>query len=389
MRFPEDIRAHLVASEWHRRQHFKGRILKERVELEIPLKPPSGDEASQDPLQFQTFLKAWRAVEPASLVRWEERNLRGVGRVEVPTHVLFLSTLAIAQFIGRDAVERLRQIAQRLKPFESGGEALWAAAARSVHSLEELSLAECQMLGKALTQLRAGIGAGLYLRSLPLDGVDTKLLERQGPLIERIAVRWKREEIEAAGGFTAWLGCLSRGTDRILLRPLSQPLRESLWGLSRIWIGTDQLAEALVPGKRLLVVENEVSGLALPDLPDTVAAIGCGNNLGWLSAEWVQTRTVGYWGDLDSWGLRLLARARNLVPHLESVLMDARTWDHHPAAWVMEPSSCDRPEEGLVGYEGALFDRIRGTGRSGRRLEQEKLEPDYVANRLKEWADKP
>lgn len=386
MRTPEDIRIHLVGHEWHRRQHFKGRILKERVELEIPLKPPSGEEATQDPVKFQQFLKAWAGVAPTSLVRWEERNLRGVGPIRVPTHVMFPSTLAIAQFIGPDAVERLRQIAHRLKPFEGGGPELWQAAAKSIHSLEALSIPECQMLGAALLQLRAGMGAGLYLRSLPLDGVDTKLLERQGPLIERIARRWKGEEIETAGGFTAWLGCLDRGSDRILMRPLSPELRESLWGLTRIWMGTDQLGDARLPGIRLLVVENETSGLSLPDLPGTVAIAGCGNNLGWLSAEWVQHRGIGYWGDLDSWGLRLLARARTLAPHVQSVLMDRETWDRHPGARVSEPASCDRPDDGLAGFEWALFDQVRGTGKTGERLEQEKLDPGFVEDRLRRWA---
>jgi len=387
LRTPDDIRIHLIAQEWHRRQHFRGRILKERIALEIPLKPPSGEAVSADPVPFQQFLKAWSEVKPASLVRWEERNLRGVGPLRVPTHVLFPSTLAVAQFIGDDAVERLRQIAKRLKPFEAGGEALRQAAARSIHTLEALSVAECEMLGRALLQLRTGIGTGLYLRSLPLDGVDTKLLERQGPLIERIAVRWKGPEIEAAGGFTAWLGCLSRGADRVMLRPLSPELRRAFCGLSRIWVGTDQLGEISLPGSRLLIVENEVSGLALPDLPDTVAVAGCGNNLSWLSAAWVTNRAIGYWGDLDSWGMRLLAHARSLAPQLQALLMDRETWEMHASSRVAEPASCERPAEGLVGFEWALFDQVRGTGPAGDRLEQEKLEAGFVQERLQKWVN--
>lgn len=42
-------------------------------------------------------------------------------------------------------------------------------------------------------------------------------------------------------------------------------------------------------------------------------------NLSWLSAPWLQERNVAYWGDLDTWGLAMLARARLHVPILVCV----------------------------------------------------------------------
>ncbi len=54
--------------------------------------------------------------------------------------------------------------------------------------------------------------------------------------------------------------------------------------------------------------------------------LGAGLNLGWLAAPWLQERTVAYWGDLDTWGLHMLAIARGHVPHLHALLMDRATF---------------------------------------------------------------
>ncbi|MDP9140547.1 MAG: DUF3322 domain-containing protein [Pseudomonadota bacterium] len=214
MRFPADIREHLLAQEWNHRLHFRERVLQARVETFIPLKPPSGKVAMQDIGSFRRFLDAWAAVSTDSLVCWENRTLRGVGRVRVPTHVTFSSTLAIAEFLGPEAIDRLRQLQARLKPFGLVASELRLAAARSIHALESLPIEVCELLASAMGQMRPGLGTGMHLRALPLHGVDTKLVERHRPLVEVLMNRWLEGGIAEVGGLLAWLGCQVPWRDR-------------------------------------------------------------------------------------------------------------------------------------------------------------------------------
>lgn len=58
-----------------------------------------------------------------------------------------------------------------------------------------------------------------------------------------------------------------------------------------------------------------------------MAVLGAGLNLEWLRAAWLQDRRIAYWGDLDTWGLLMLSRARERQPYLESVLMSRELFE--------------------------------------------------------------
>ena len=387
MRLPADVRAHLEASEWRHRAHFRDRMCGVRTTVTIALQPPSGEAGKADVAKFREFLHSWQDPVLAPNVTNEKRSLRAFGQVDVPTHFRLNSTLEIAKFLGADAVARLVALQERFAPFWKCVEPLYAAACWMVNWIEDLDVETCRMLARAAAQMTPGMGEGLYLRALPLAGVDTKLVERHETLLGKLLDRAHNGQVMVAGGLLAWLGCHSKGTDRILIRPLSPNLRLALWGLNRAAVTSSALEQLNTPAGRVLLVENEVSGLTLPDLEDTVAIIGCGNNLAWLASGCLAGKDVAYWGDLDSWGFRLLAQARAHVPGLKSLLMDAKTWYAHQDAVVIEPEPCVRPSTGLTESEAALFDHIRTQGDTGRRLEQERLTSDAVTAALLSWRD--
>ena len=78
-------------------------------------------------------------------------------------------------------------------------------------------------------------------------------------------------------------------------------------------------------------------------MQDTIAVLGAGLNLGWLAAPWLQERSVAYWGDLDTWGLHMLAIGRHHLPHLQALLMDAATFSAHQHLAVAEPVHAPNP----------------------------------------------
>jgi len=50
-------------------------------------------------------------------------------------------------------------------------------------------------------------------------------------------------------------------------------------------------------------------------------------------------RRLAYWGDLDTWGLFMLARARGFQTHLQALLMGRSVFDQFETAAVAEPVS--------------------------------------------------
>ena len=121
-------------------------------------------------------------------------------------------------------------------------------------------------------------------------------------------------------------------------------------------------------------------------MQDTIAVLGAGLNLGWLAAPWLQGRRVAYWGDLDTWGLHMLAIARDHLPHLQALLMDAATFSaHHPLA-VAEPVHAPQTACGaLQPDEAALVEHLRAQDKG--RLEQEFLPTDTVHRAVRPWVN--
>jgi hypothetical protein len=57
--------------------------------------------------------------------------------------------------------------------------------------------------------------------------------------------------------------------------------------------------------------------------------------------SWLSSKTITYWGDIDTYGFVILNRLRARYPRVVSILMDAETLLAHPDQWVVE----ERPTE--------------------------------------------
>jgi hypothetical protein len=126
-----------------------------------------------------------------------------------------------------------------------------------------------------------------------------------------------------------------------------------------------------------LIVENLNTGIALPDIDGTVAFMRLGlavdqlEGIGWLRGAQQHL----YWGDLDTHGFAILARARRRFPNTVLVLMDEETLLAHRKLWVREPTPCRvESPEGLTVAELAVYEGLR-VNRWGERvrLEQERI----------------
>jgi hypothetical protein len=55
----------------------------------------------------------------------------------------------------------------------------------------------------------------------------------------------------------------------------------------------------MLPAPRIFITENEINGLAFPNLPDSIVIFGLGYALDRLAAaSWMADRTIHYWDDI-------------------------------------------------------------------------------------------
>ena len=98
--------------------------------------------------------------------------------------------------------------------------------------------------------------------------------------------------------------------------------------------------------------------------------LGAGLHLEWMQSGWLGGKAIGYWGDLDTWGLQMLGRARGYRERLVPLLRTADVFRAYcDECAVAEPRpAAEVAPEGLTEEERELYAFLRGAARG--RLEQ-------------------
>jgi hypothetical protein len=378
LKSPEDVGRRL-AGQWQRAATRVERLLSPNAwPLEVHLaKPPAALVGGGDWPAVRAHLDAWRAVHVGTVV-WETVRYRATAEpVDVPVRWVLSSPSEWVAATGsstirdeHDALSRLVASAHpRYREFLIERRALVRR-----HDLDEVVLAL-----QVAEELEQGAAAGAPLRALPVAGIDTKFLERNRHLlIALLDVRY--DGAVSAVGLEGFLDAAGPDGHWLLVADLDG----SLLPFARQRVTDVEIGTRGLPGRRIVVVENERCLHALPEVAGTVAVLGAGLNLGWLHAAALAHHSLAYWGDLDTWGLAMLAAARAARPDLAALLMDAPTFDAHRDRCVVERRPAEAPSAGLTPEEFALFDRLRADPRG--RLEQEFLPRHLVAAAVSSWA---
>lgn len=339
---------------------------------------------------LRSHLQHWRAVEQQGLgtVQWQERRYRGSSdAIAVPTHWQLAKP---SQCVAAIVHYKVPGHAQLKSDYARLGALIAAVERPGFHRLLVRRLVQWRdtptdaviAAARMALQLEPGCANGKPLRALALQGNDSKFFERHASLLT--ALLDERFDGEASRqGLTGFLGALPEDDHWLLIAPLAP----GLLPFARLRVRASELMTTPLPAHRILLVENERCLHQLPQpLPDTVAILGAGLNLGWLAAPWLQARNVAYWGDLDTWGLHMLAMARSHRPQLQALLMDRSTFDAHQDRAVPEPAHAPPPlsDSPLLAGERALDGHLRTLEKG--RLEQEFLPADIVHRAVRDWA---
>ncbi|MGX5652717.1 Wadjet anti-phage system protein JetD domain-containing protein [Hydrogenophaga borbori] len=329
----------------------------------------------------QSWELAQREFPDGVQVQWEPRQWRLLGQQQVPLAVVVRDATALAEWVGHE--RRWKLACARRDVFEARFPLLRSAPPWSRH--EEVattwSVDDTSRLMDLLQWFDVNPRSMLYPRQLPVPGIDTKWLDSRRGLVRDFVLASRG--LRGGGDFFEVCG-LQSAPATLRMRVLCPELRHATGGLCDIEAPIEELARLQLSPRTLLVVENLATGLALPSISGAVAFMKLGHAISdlaqipWLFAD--ESGTGGperalYWGDLDTHGFVILARARGLFPNLRSILMDEETLLSRKDQWVREASQ-SKVEllERLTPEEQQLYRRLREQIHGPNvRLEQERL----------------
>lgn len=329
--------------------------------LSIPLHPPTEAQALASVPAAVAWAKSW---EGTADVLWTERRWASLGQQRIPDRVELHTAGAVAVFAGRATHwQRVFSRAQALLgsvplPHPEG---LETAVGRSAVELAALAAEDFIRLAGVLEWLREHPASGLYIRQLPIRGVDTKWVQKYRPLVTRL---------HEAGGGGSGLG-LADKPDLVRVRFLDPSLAPG--GLADLAAPVTELAAMALSPEVVYVFENLESVLAMPPLPGAVVVHGSGYAVDRLARiPWIRDLGVVYWGDLDSHGFGILNRLRAQHIRVETVLMDIATLEEFKDLWVHEPKPAIGTMKNLFPEELAVVEHLAACGNV--RLEQERVD---------------
>jgi len=222
----------------------------------------------------------------------------------------------------------------------------------------------------------------LYARELPIP-IHTKFVEQHTGILRRLLdALLPPVQIAADEALFERRFGLRYDEPLLRLRILDSALQAALGlPIADLSVPISQVAQLDLAQRRCLVVENKLTFLTLPELPDTFAVFGSGYAIALLRhTPWLAACPLAYWGDLDAHGFGILAQLRAFQPAARSIMMDAATLAAFAEFVVAGQPHPATSLPGLDDVEQRLFATLR---EQNLRLEQERIEYAYAIRQLR------
>lgn len=365
--------------------------LPERTEFEAPstvceisLRPPTEREVLEDTHHAAAWVSAWRTWQGSGEVLFETRRWSGAGEQSVPSRVVFSGVAAIAREAGRLAEwerlgSRARDVAELVWRVgvrgPDGAEGLLSAVSRLTGTIASMSDVDWERTIDVLAWLGFHPGFSCYARELPVRGIDTKWVERHRKVVTGLA-----------GAILGLDELPFRRPDTLIrVRDLGGDVLPG--GFKDAALSAQELAALSRWPSRVIVCENLVNVLTLPELPATLAVFGKGKGAGArLDVPWLDDVDLVYWGDLDTHGFHILDDFRAHHPNVRSVLMDRATLMDHRDLWAVEESQFTGELTHLTEGEAEVYEFLLASSERPR-LEQERIPYSEVVSAFEAVAD--
>ena len=339
----------------------------------VPLKGPTAADALQHYEQALAWAQCW-APDRNPHLRIQTKSIGG--RNGTPSNTV----PARAWVDTRDRLWTLLRVTTQVDHFhtlhektarQDPGIAQWMAD----HPMKVLAhAADWHRLVRTTCWIRDHDTEAVYLREIDTPGVDTKFIEvNQGILAELLDCVLPESRVNTSAPKSDLVARYGFRTKPIYIR--LRYLSASPLPFSELTVRAEELADWCLGVRTVFVLENEITYLSLPPVPDAVAILGSGYAAALLRhLPWLDDVTLCYWGDIDTHGFAILDQVRGRFPHTTSLLMDRATLLAHESHWGWEKTQARGSLTHLTPEEAHLDQDLRtGAYRPHLRLEQERI----------------
>lgn len=353
--------------------------------MRLVLKGPTPSELGDQFAAAQDWVQGIVAgfKNTAWVIEWSEINHRQLGRNQLPRALIIPSLEGLARWLGKST--DLQQFINLSNTLLNAFPTLQAWAIKYPHVLLK-EKANLPRLMAILQWINTNPKPGIYLRQLSLSGIDTKFIEQHKKLLsEWLDLHLTAEHIvhdsRGINQFTARYGFKDKPA-QVRFRILDEAFY--IHGIADLMITVEAFTQLNLPIDTVYITENDINGLAFPDVPQAIVLFGRGYGLEFLkNANWLQEKKIQYWGDLDTHGFAILNQCRQYLPQTQSFLMDESTLLAHQAHWSKEQKPTHAVLTHLTEEESRLYQALQNnTFGENVRLEQEFIGFDKVLNKI-------
>ena len=168
----------------------------------------------------------------------------------------------------------------------------------------------------------------LYVRNLPIS-VHSKFIEQSQPVLKLLLDFLIAEHIntEESNFFKRYNLQIEEPSVKIRFLDNDISLHPRLSQMS-VWISEFQFLN--LDCERVIIIENLTTFLSFPKLPKSLALWGGGFAVNLLAnIDWLKSKNLYYWGDIDIHGFQILSQFRTHYPTVKSILMDKNTFEKY------------------------------------------------------------
>jgi len=378
MKSPQQL-AEKLARQWAHADTREQRLLApESWPIELTIGKPNSMAIKQNIEGVRAHFQQWRKVAVGEVI-WEGVAYRDTQEaIPVPTRWRLHkpSDWVTATHSQSIAIE-FQTLAHIISKVDTQFHSLLIRQRHLIaNKSEEEIIQACQLA----MQLEQGCAEAIPLRALSLAGIDSKFFERHRRLIIKL-LDTRFDGLISDIGLEEFLDALKEDNHWLLIADLDGKCLP----FKQLRLRDSELAITPLPANNILIIENERCLHQLPTTENTIAILGAGLNLNWMKAAWLADKSIAYWGDIDTWGLTMLAQARQHQPTLTALLMSQKVFQEYSKdKAVTEPKPAgDTPPEMLSTDEKTLYHQLLSEEKG--RLEQEFLTTQLVQETVLSW----
>lgn len=300
---------------------------------QVNLGKPTAQALAGTMRPLKEWIADWRAWDGPGTVGWVPRRTV-VGPVNCPATITFEGPDEVAS-LAAETTRTWTTAVSFLTELEANWPGMTPRAKPILSRIVDLDPNDQSRLIHVCRWLQAHPHSGLFVRQLPIEGIDTKWIEQHQALVDamlRATVFHPTQDSD--NSTTATTAVLDDFYDRLGLQRsprlinvvLCDPgMRGAYGGARTLALTTDDLSAMMPAPATVLVIENKETGYAIPDRLGLLVIHGLGLNLKSLAdIRWMHTARVLYWGDIDAAGFEWLSSLRGYGVRAASLLMTER-----------------------------------------------------------------